>query len=87
MRKITSGKSLDPVMGRVYIVQEQNDTPDPTYLFKEAVTEENHDTFPRTSDPQGRVDFANKILTAAGKEELTAEEVAFLLSPSFDPVG
>ena len=86
MRKITSGKTLDPSMGKVYIVQEQNDTPDPTYLFKEAVTEENRDSFPRSADSQGRVDFANKILVAAGKEELNAEEVAFLLSPSFTPM-
>ena len=80
MRKFRAGQSLDPVLGNTYVVSEDIGEPDFVILFKEKITDENVGNYPVSGDSQGRVDFVNKTLAAAGKEELTTEEVAFLLS-------
>lgn len=80
MRKFRAGQSLDPVLGNTYVVSEDIGEPDYAILYKEKITDENVGNYPVGGDSQGRVDFVNKTLAAAGKEELTTEEVAFLLS-------
>jgi hypothetical protein len=80
MRKFRAGQSLDPVLGNTYVVSEDIGEPDFVILFKEQITDETAGNYPVSGDSQGRVDFVNKTLAAAGKEELTTEEVAFLLS-------
>ena len=80
MRKFRAGPSLNPVLGNTYVVSEDIGEPDFVILFKEQMTDQNVGNYPVSGDSQGRVDFVNKTLAAAGKEELTTEEVAFLLS-------
>ena len=80
MRKFRAGQSLDPVLGNTYVLSEDIGEPDFVILFKEQMTDQNVGNYSVSGDSQGRVDFVNKTLAAAGKEELTTEEVAFLLS-------
>ena len=76
MRKFIAGQSLDPVQGDVYVVTEDIGEPDRVVLFSEKITDETAGNYP--VNPEGKVEFVNKILADKGQDLLVPTEIEFL---------
>ena len=71
-----AGQSLDPVDGDVYIVSQDNGTPDPEILFKGLMNAETAGTYP--TDEAGKIEFVNKVLTDKGQDVMEPTEIEYL---------
>ena len=71
-----AGQSLDPVDGDVYIVSQDNGTPDSEILFKGLMNGETAGTYP--TDEASKIEFVNKVLTDKGQDVMEPTEIEYL---------
>jgi len=76
MRKFIAGQSLHPVDGDIYVVTEDTGEPDRVVLFSEKITDETAGNYP--VNPEGKVEFVNKILADLGQDLLEPTEAEYL---------